>query len=239
MDISSIRAIIFDYGGTIDTDGIHWGEVLRQSYSSLGVDVDVSAFRNAYVHGERTLATTPLIKPSYNFLQTLRIKAGVQLEYLKESGIIPSEYPSEAAASRIAEWCYAYAQRSVCRARPVLRKLSEAYPLVMVTNFYGNMSAVLEDFRLREMFTAVVESSVVGVRKPDGAIFRLGVEATGFPAAEVAVVGDSYDKDIFPAASIGCPTVWLRKTGWSDPGTGARADRIITSFRDLLDIFII
>jgi putative hydrolase of the HAD superfamily len=29
-------------------------------------------------------------------------------------------------------------------------------------------------------------------------------------------VGDSYGKDILPAHSIGCHTVWLRGIGWAD-----------------------
>ena len=31
--MSSIKGIIFDYGGTIDTNGIHWSEVIWEQYS--------------------------------------------------------------------------------------------------------------------------------------------------------------------------------------------------------------
>ena len=86
--------------------------------------------------------------------------------------------------------------------------------MVLVSNFYGNIRTILEDFDLLCYFEEVIESSVVGVRKPDPAIFALGVEALNMVSEEVVVVGDSYTKDILPAHSLGCHTVWLKGIGW-------------------------
>ena len=63
-----------------------------------------------------------------------------------------------------------------------MQKLSEHYKLVLVSNFYGNIQTILKDLELFDFFSDIVESSVVGVRKPDPAIYRLGVEAMGLPA---------------------------------------------------------
>ena len=78
---------------------------------------------------------------------------------------------------------------------------------------------------------------MVGVRKPDPRIFQLGVEALGLAPHEVAVIGDSYSKDIIPAKSIGCHTVWFKGIGWTDeqPDSSA-ADAIIHSFNALVDV---
>ena len=57
------RGLIFDYGGTLDTKGCHWGKVLWHAYEQSHVPVGEEAFRNAYVHGERTLATNRIITP--------------------------------------------------------------------------------------------------------------------------------------------------------------------------------
>ena len=98
--------------------------------------------------------------------------------------------------------------------RHILDRLKERYNLVLVSNFYGNIETILTDFHLSHYFSAIIESAVVGVRKPDPAIYALGVEATGHKAEEVLVVGDSYGKDIVPAKTIGCQAVWLRGEGW-------------------------
>lgn len=65
---------------------------------------------------------------------------------------------------------------------------------MLVSNFYGNIQSVLKDFELDDFFSDVIESSVVGVRKPDPTIYRLGVEALKLPAENVLVVGDSFRK---------------------------------------------
>ena len=51
-----IKGIIFDYGGTLDSRGVHWSEVLWNGYQQAGVPIDKETFRNAYVEGERALA---------------------------------------------------------------------------------------------------------------------------------------------------------------------------------------
>ena len=98
------------------------------------------------------------------------------------------------------------------------------------------MHHVLREFGFDGLFREVVESAVVGVRKPDPRIFTLGVEALGMEAAEVTVVGDSYDKDIVPAHSIGCQTVWFKGPGWTDEEPdGKAATRIIYGIEELLE----
>ena len=68
------------------------------------------------------------------------------------------------------------------------------------------MHTVLEEFGLSHLFKDVIESAVAGVRKPDPEIFRLGVAALGLEPQETVMIGDSPDKDILPAQSIGCQT---------------------------------
>ena len=88
----------------------------------------------------------------------------------------------------------------------MVSKLSKEYPLVLVSNFYGNIQTILDDFHLN-YFQSIIESAVVGIRKPDSRIFQLGVDALHMIPEEVLVVGDSFDKDILPATAIGCKTV--------------------------------
>lgn len=239
--LTDIQGVIFDYGGTIDTNSRHWAEVLWEKYKELQVPVDKPVFREAYVHGERTLARQPLVKPEDNFYDVLRIKTRVQMDWLVENGILPCEKAvAENYASRIADACYAYVLEVLKRTRPVVKTLSEHYKLVLVSNFYGNIQAVLKDFGLDGFFSRIVESSVVGVRKPDPAIYRLGVEAMGLPAGQVLVVGDSFSKDVVPAKKVGCKVVWLKGEGWGNEEIDdSLPDVVITDLPDLLPYLII
>ena len=239
--LTDIQGVIFDYGGTIDTNSRHWAEVLWEKYRELQVPVDKPVFREAYVHGERTLARQPLVKREDNFYDVLRIKTRVQMDWLVENGILPREKAvAENYASRIADACYAYVLEVLKRTRPVVKTLSEHYKLVLVSNFYGNIQAVLKDFGLDGFFSRIIESSVVGVRKPDPAIYRLGVEAMGLPAGQVLVVGDSFSKDVVPAKKVGCKVAWLKGEGWGNEETDdSLPDVVITDLPDLLPYLII
>ena len=154
INIDKAKAIILDYGGTIDTNGVHWSAVLRNAYDTLKIPVDEPNFRNAYIHAERTLATNHIIKPHHNFWHVLRLKATEQIKFLIAQEILKPEEISLSLS--IADWCYAYAQMATNIAIPILKQIAEIRPLVLVTNFYGNINAVLEDFHLKTYFPLVI-----------------------------------------------------------------------------------
>lgn len=220
-----IKGYIFDYGGTLDTGGHHWGKVIWHAYERQQVPVSEAQFREAYVHGERTLGKNPIIQPAFTFRQTLEKKLQLQLEFLHQEDYL----------SPLLDDLYSRTQAETRKSREVLLRLKEQYPMVLVSNFYGNIQTVLGEFGLDGVFSQIIESAVVGVRKPDPRIFSLGVEALGLKPDEVVVVGDSIDKDIVPARQAGCHTVWFRGEGWTDdPVDESLPDRIITDLRDLL-----
>ena len=125
-----IRGIIFDYGGTLDTNGLHWAEVLWAQYEACGLPVSKADFREAYVHGERTMGKQPLVKPTDDFRQVLLIKSRLQLEYLIEKGCLDAvHFPLEAYVQKIADGGYHVAKNTVDNARKVLEKLKTTYKI--------------------------------------------------------------------------------------------------------------
>ena len=281
-----IKGIIFDYGGTLDTRGDHWSEVLWQGYEHFGigvaddeevepgVSIHKQVFRDAYVYGERALAVNPIVTPDFHFEDILREKLILELNFLAgkellETGKDDSEKQaklgnlgndSEASSSVIssssdslssdsssdssssdsdasseslflslsdseihqiavdmARYINAKTLELLQENRQVLEHLKQAgYPMVLVSNFYGNINQVLKDAEIDGYFQNVIESAVVGVRKPNPAIFALGVCALDLPASQVLVVGDTYGKDIIPAHKLGCHTLWIKGLQWEE-----------------------
>lgn len=214
-NLLDIKGVIFDYGGTIDSRGVHWSEVIWQGYLACEVNVEKDVFRDAYVYAERLLAKQPLVKPYFNFYDLMLVKITHELKWLCEQKLFPEDILEEKAKG-IAKYCDNAARECVEEARPVIEALRNKYPLVMVSNFYGNLKTVLENYDILKYFDTIVESAVVGVRKPDSAIFRLGVDALGMNAENVVVIGDSYSKDIEPAVALGCHAIWLKGKGWKE-----------------------
>ena len=211
--ITDITGVIFDYGGTIDSRGVHWSEVLWQGFVSQNVPITKEQFRDCYVHAERELARVRHILPNDNFHDLLVKKVRIELDYLVNNDLLQAA--SDALCQAIALYCYNAARECVEEARPVLEALSQRFPMMLVSNFYGNVDSVLRDFDLRRYFKGVIESAVVGVRKPNPTLFRLGVDALEMDARNILVVGDSLRKDIEPAESLGCKALWIKGKGWT------------------------
>ena len=255
-----IKGIIFDYGGTLDTRGDHWSEVLWQGYEHFGigvaddeevepgVSIHKQAFRDAYVYGERALAVNPIVTPDFHFEDILREKLILELNFLAgkellETGKDDAEKQAKLGnlgndsdlssseslflslsdseihqiAVDMARYINAKTLALLNENRQVLEHLKQAgYPMVLVSNFYGNINQVLKDAEIDGYFKEVIESAVVGVRKPNPAIFALGVCALDLPASQVLVVGDTYGKDIIPAHKLGCHTLWIKGLQWEE-----------------------
>lgn len=251
-----IKGIIFDYGGTLDTRGDHWSEVLWQGYEHFGIGVAADeevepgvsihkqAFRDAYVYGERALAVNPIVTPDFHFEDILREKLILELNFLAGKELMEtgkddaekqaklgndSDASSESLllslsdseihqiAVDMAHYINAKTLDLLQENKQVLEHLKqEGYPMVLVSNFYGNINQVLKDAGIDGYFKEVIESAVVGVRKPNPAIFALGVCALDLPASQVLVVGDTYGKDIMPAHKLGCHTLWIKGLQWEE-----------------------
>ena len=215
-----MKGIIFDYGGTLDSRGVHWSEVIWDGYLNcydrLGVDaaqrVSKEQFREAYVHAERALARERIVLPQDNFHDLMLKKVRVEVGHLVDQ-----------------------ARACTIEARPVLETLATRYPMMLVSNFYGNIESVLHDFELRHFFKGVIESAVVGVRKPNPTIFKLGIDALEMEARDVLVVGDSLRKDIVPAESLGCRVLWLKGKGWTAEEDAQTHPHTITAIGQVLE----
>ena len=230
------KGYIFDYGGTLDTAGCHWGKMLWHAYERQSIPVTEEQFREAYVFAERTLGKNTIIQTDYTFRKTLEVKLRIEFEYLQAKGYLcNSNFCLASMQAAVLDDLYERVRTITAQSKEVLVKLKESYPIILVSNFYGNLPVVLEEFGLSGLFNTVVESAVVGIRKPDTRIFQLGVDALGLPPEEITVVGDSISKDIAPARRLGCQTVWLKGEGWTDqPEDTSMADRIISDLTEII-----
>ena len=73
----------------------------------------------------------------------------------------------------------------------------------------GRLKDSLEAAGLGGLFDLTLDSHLVGCRKPDPAIFRLGLERLGLEAEDAAFVGDSYAHDALAARATGMRAILL------------------------------
>ena len=194
-------AYIFDYGATLDTRGEHWSKVFYRAYQKCGYKKSWEEFWETYKQTERRLGKGDIIRPTDTFHEVLRKKVEMH------------GAPKEAL-----DMLYNETKEVIEESREVLERLhQQGCPMVLVSNFYGNIETVLGEFGLSQYFIEVIESAQVGIRKPDPRIWQLGIEALQkicptLQPQDITVVGDSMEKDILPAQTLGCNTI-LREIG--------------------------
>lgn len=119
----------------------------------------------------------------------------------------------------------------IAGAEATLRALADAGLRVgVVSNADGRIAQALARAGLATWLEVIVDSAVVGVEKPDPAIFDHALDQLGVSPEVTWYVGDSVAYDV-PAAESGGLTPWLvDHTGWRP----VRHGRTITGFESLL-----
>ena len=204
-----IKGILFNFSGTIDTEGSDWFDLIWKEYREIGIPITKSDYLAAHEFAEKEISEKGLIEPWFNFYFTLHTKLSLQIKDLISKGLLSDNRCTQKYAQQLATICYNMAIMYVRQNEKTLENLVKQYRLGIVAQSYGNLPAVLVDFGLASYFTDVIESSMVNLSKPDKEIFRLSVNALHIEPEETLCVSNSLNSDLLPAKDIGCKTAWL------------------------------
>lgn len=233
-----VKALFFDYGGTLDVPARHWSTVIAEAYEHAGLSVAPHAYREAYVWAERQLGRPGKVDCQSNFAQLLRLKLDIQTAYLRERGALSlSAMAMREKLEQMVAYCDEMVRRNLDMVRPKLELLSRKYALLLVSNFYGNLRAILQNYDLL-VFEGVIESAAEGVRKPNPELWRRALERAGCEPSQAVIVGDSMKNDIAPALELGCTSVWLKGEAWTDePEPQNESLIVVSSFEEVAQLF--
>jgi putative hydrolase of the HAD superfamily len=227
-----MRAILFDFGGTLDGPS-HWLDRFLAYHCASGLSLSRDELDPAYAYATRRAYDDSERLREYGLARLVQYLVGAQFDWLLEKG--PLEVrgilgSSGARKSQIAEQIsrgfVGESARGLERGRKVLRTLKSRFSLGVVSNFYGNLDHVLAEARIAELLGAVADSTRLGFFKPDVRIFKEALHQLGVVPGDAVMVGDSLDKDCAPARSLGLKTIWVR-----DPGAQARGDEAMADYR--------
>lgn len=189
-----MKSVLFDYGGTLDSDGTTWLERFYPIYKEHGVAPERARFDRAFYDSDDAL-------PGRFKLDGLDLEQTLRLQV---RGVLDALAPERAGLTQQIAGRFAADSRSHFRLlAPVLERLAGRYRLGVVSNFYGNLDGILRAEGLRAYFAVVADSGVLGVTKPDPEIFLHAARVLGTPPEECVMVGDSVPRDIKGAAAAG------------------------------------
>lgn len=196
-----IRTILFDMGGTLDGDGLHWLERFLALYRDFGVELSREQIREAFDEAERKSGLDEAIA-SANLATMIELHVKWQLTHL---GLKDPVLERQLVEGFIAPVRKAAADNAQLLATLVDR----GFELGVVSNGCGNVDRLCADFGYTPFLSVIVDSRRVGLFKPDPAIFLDAARKLGGDPVTMMMVGDSFERDVLPAKKAGMKTAWL------------------------------
>jgi putative hydrolase of the HAD superfamily len=208
-----VRAILFDAGNTL----------LRMDYAviaghlhSRGRAVTLDQVEEAELRARVRL--DPHLAPGSSTESTAT--HGRYLRYLLEHLDVTEEEEIRA----IAQWRRGYNlpvglwTRADPEAATALRRVRAAGLVAgVISNSNGSVRSILEETGLAAHLDFIIDSSVVGIEKPDPRIFHLGLREAGATAEQAVYVGDLYSVDVLGARAAGLDGILLDPRGFWAP----------------------
>ena len=221
-----VRAVLFDAGHTLlELDNARLTAQLGSRGHRVSERQVVEAERRARIRLDGEQAAQPT---------RARLGAGRYLRYLLGGLGITGE--EDVAA--ITAWRRGFnlpvglCHQADAQAVDALTSLRAAGVITgVVSNSNGSVRQALERAGLAPLLDFVIDSTVVGIAKPDPRVFALGLQAAGVEAREAVYIGDSYFVDVVGARGAGLGAVLF------DPGGvwGARDCPSVAGLREAAD----
>lgn len=201
--LARVNAVLFDFGGTLDADGVAWKERFYAGYRDEGLAMDEAAFaRHFYAADDPLVGGLPDnagLEETAERL-TANLEAGFEAEF---DGGDPAR-GRRVAARFVADACCA-----LTRSADALAGLAGRYKLGIVSNFYGNLAAICRESGIAGHLGAMIDSHQVGVEKPAPEIFHAALRDIDAKPEETTYVGDSLRRDRIGAQQAGLGFVWV------------------------------
>jgi len=211
------RALLFDFGGTLDADGLRWSVRFHAAYVAGTGRVGADQFEDIFRASDRALLAWPGIE-RLGFRAMIDAQTAVLRPMLSDGDAIDW--------TAVADRVHGDALRVSDRNRAMLQPLRREFRLGVVSNFTGNLVHCLAELDLLDTFDHVTDSAVLGVSKPNPTAFLATLGELAVEPADAWIIGDNFEADIRPARPLGMRSCWLTPSERVAPIDGAFDARI-------------
>jgi putative hydrolase of the HAD superfamily len=240
----TIKAVIFDMGGTIETFGFtqemrvsatnDLAQILKKGGIELGLsNEDLLQVVQQGIKRYHDFCLKSLIE--YSPKQVWR--EFVFKEYKVDQGKLNKI--AEELEVFIENRFYERSMRpEIPEVLKAIRKMGLKIGLISNVNSRGQVPENLEKYGIKNFFDPIVLSSEYGIRKPDPSIFHYAARLMNVPTSACVYVGDRISRDIIGSKKAGYKlSIQIEhdfKHGESDEG--ANPDAVIRNMNDLLPL---
>ncbi len=206
LDLSSIKAVFFDFGDTLTTTIETYPKRIELSFIENGFSFTANEFINAYLRADYQIFKH---YSSSNFLphsehQNLLYKFLTNNLKINEN---PKNIKSKIKNS-LKEIQYKRVKLAGCNEILELLK-DKGLKLAVISNNDGKTEEKCENVGIKNYFDIIIDSTKVKIVKPDKDIFNLALKKLNLAKEEVVHIGDLYGSDILGAMNAGLQPIWI------------------------------
>jgi putative hydrolase of the HAD superfamily len=221
---SGCKGVLLDFGGTLDSDGEHWLDRFYELYAEAQIGLSQQDIKRVFYHADALCCADGQVS-AFGLRHLMRHHVALQFEALALHDIEKQNQMVEAFCSKTE-----YFLKRNCG---LLARLKVRYRLGVVSNFYGNVEVLCSEGGLSGSLDVILDSSQIGMTKPDLGIFELAVKRLGTRATETVFVGDSFERDMMPAQKLGMRTIWMKGPNPRLPSDAEPVDVCISALTEL------
>lgn len=215
MPSNFLRAVIFDFGGTLMYGRQDWEPIIAQADDALtsylrsqGMELNITTFPHQF----RKYLANYFKQRERDLLETTY--ASVLRELLKEKGY--DEVPENILRNALDALFSVTQSNWVLEedAIPTLRKLeANGYRMGIISNAGDDQDVqqLAQRFGINQYFDFILSSAACSYRKPHPRIFEMALSKWYLLPTEAVMVGDNLDADIYGAQNAGLYGVWISR----------------------------
>jgi putative hydrolase of the HAD superfamily len=215
------QAVTFDIGGVIYSDDV-FKRAIFKALNKLSANVDQAAFDQVYNQHLESQSGSLRSKLCQHFLGSLD-KRDQLMEIATQNWLFTPEDLYQDSKACINEF------------------KSMGVKIGIVANQPASVVNSLKSDQIYDLIDFLGVSAIVGIEKPDKAIFELAIAKLATPAHETIHIGNRIDTDVIPAKSLGMKTVWVRRgeaNPYPTPADLKQADLTVDNLTNLPELII-
>jgi putative hydrolase of the HAD superfamily len=199
-----ISTLLFDAGGTLVMPSFRR---MAEEYARDGVPVAPEALARAEARA----------RLAYDRGEYVRAHGDPWLNYMHEiARLAEVEPPPVPAFERLRDYHDSENlwEDVIAGTEAALEELRGRYRLGVISNANGTVKRKLARLGLSRFFEIIVDSTEVGIEKPDVRIFEIALREMNVRAAEAAYVGDIFKVDVLGARGAGMRAILIDPHGF-------------------------
>jgi FMN phosphatase YigB (HAD superfamily) len=215
------QAVTFDIGGVIYSDDV-FKRAIFKALNKLSANVDQAAFDQVYNQHLESQSGSLRSKLCQHFLGSLD-KRDQLMEIATQNWLFT---PNDL-----------YQDSKAC----INEFKSMGVKIGIVANQPASVVNSLKSDQIYDLIDFLGVSEIVGIEKPDKAIFELAIAKLATPANKIIHIGNRIDTDVIPAKSSGMKTVWVRRgeaNPYPTPADLKQADLTVDNLTNLPELII-